>query len=122
MKHEPGTRCRTRRVGAKVALAPSGDGHPVRGPRPRDITPQARGREKTMETNRQKVVEQSTPAAPDQLPARAKGLSRKQLYAMGKELRNACPRRSRARWKAARGRPDAVRLVLAAAVIRGCRA
>jgi len=33
---------------------------------------------------------------------------------MGKELRNACPRRSHARWKAARGRPDTVRLVLAA--------
>ena len=67
-----------------------------------------------MDSNRQKAGVQSKPAAPDQHPARAKGLSRKQLYAMGKELRNACPRRSHARWKAARGRPDAVRLVLAA--------
>jgi Uncharacterized protein conserved in bacteria (DUF2252) len=29
-------------------------------------------------------------------------------------LRNACPRASQARWKAARNRPDAVRLVLEA--------
>ena len=67
-----------------------------------------------METNRQKAVEQLTRAAPARRPATAKGLSRKQLYSMGKELRNACPRRSHARGKAARGRPDAVRLVLAA--------
>jgi len=67
-----------------------------------------------MDTNRQKTVEPSTPAASDQHPASTKGLSRKQLYAIGKELRNACPRASHAKWKAARNRPDAVGLVLAA--------
>jgi uncharacterized protein (DUF2252 family) len=67
-----------------------------------------------MYTNRQKTVESSTPAASNHQPAAAKGLSRRQLYDMGKELRNACPRRSHAGWKAARNRPDAVGLVLAA--------
>jgi uncharacterized protein (DUF2252 family) len=66
-------------------------------------------------TNREeKAVKQSPPAASDQHPASAKGRSRKELYAMGKELRTTCPRRSHAGWKAARNRPDAVRMVLAA--------
>jgi uncharacterized protein (DUF2252 family) len=66
-------------------------------------------------TNRKEhAVEESTPAAPDQHPAPAKGLSRKELYAMGKGLRTTCPRRSHAGWKAPRNRPDTVDMVLAA--------
>jgi len=67
-----------------------------------------------MDANRQKTEEPSTPVAADQSPASTKALPRKQLYAIGKELRNACPRVSHARWKPARNRPDAVGMVLAA--------
>src|SRR5512146_2756263 len=71
-------------------------------------------REDIMDANRQKTEEPSTPVAADQSPASTKALPRKQLYAIGKELRNACPRVSHARWKPARNRPDAVGMVLAA--------
>jgi uncharacterized protein (DUF2252 family) len=66
-----------------------------------------------MQTNRQKSVERSTPAASDQ-PVSTKGLSRAELYALGKQLRNACPRQSHAVWKAGHTRPDPVGLVLEA--------
>jgi uncharacterized protein (DUF2252 family) len=39
---------------------------------------------------------------------------RDELYQMGKALRDKCPRKSHANWKAAAGRPDAVELVLQA--------
>lgn len=41
-------------------------------------------------------------------------LSRAERYALGKSLREACPRGSHAIWKPAPGRPDPVQLVLAA--------
>jgi len=62
----------------------------------------------------QEAADLSKPGRPHQHPTSAKGLSRKQLYAIGKELRNACPRRSHAKWKAAKNRPDPVSLLLEA--------
>jgi uncharacterized protein (DUF2252 family) len=44
----------------------------------------------------------------------AKGLSRDESYALGRRLREACPRTSHAAWKAPHGRPDAVAMVLKA--------
>ena len=41
-------------------------------------------------------------------------LKRDELYQMGKALRNKCPRKSHANWKAPANRPDAVQLVLQA--------
>src|SRR5688572_2033320 len=41
-------------------------------------------------------------------------LSLAEAYALGKKLRDACPRSTHARWKAPRDRPNAVDLVLAA--------
>ncbi len=43
-----------------------------------------------------------------------KGLTRNEAYAMGKALREGCPRVTHAAWKASKGRPDAVELVLRA--------
>src|SRR5215471_13292109 len=37
-------------------------------------------------------------------------LKRDELYQMGKALRNKCPRKSHANWKAPANRPDAVQL------------
>jgi len=54
------------------------------------------------------------PAASRQERASTKGLSRDESYALGRKLREACPRRSHAAWKAPRGRPDAVELILSA--------
>jgi len=42
------------------------------------------------------------------------GLSREEAIAYGKKLRESCPRKSHAHWKAPKGRPDAVELVLRA--------
>src|SRR5271169_6246326 len=47
-------------------------------------------------------------------PAFAVHGSRDQLYEAGKALRDKCPRTSHAEWKAPRGRPDPVELVLEA--------
>jgi uncharacterized protein (DUF2252 family) len=66
-----------------------------------------------MHTNRQKSAERSTPAVFNQ-PAPVKGLSRTELYALGKQLRDACPRESHGRWQAPRTRPDPVNLLLEA--------
>ncbi len=44
----------------------------------------------------------------------SKGLSRNEAYALGKKLREACPRESHAGWAPPKGRPDAVDLVLEA--------
>src|SRR4051794_22457684 len=40
--------------------------------------------------------------------------SRSELYKAGKALRETCPRKTHAAWKAAAGRPDPVQLVLEA--------
>ncbi len=47
-------------------------------------------------------------------PAFTPHRSRAERYAMGKSLREACPRSAHATWKAPAGRPDPVRLVLEA--------
>jgi hypothetical protein len=67
-----------------------------------------------MATKRQRKVNESKPVSPRQSPASAKGLSWDQAYALGKQLRESCPRRSHAVWKAPQGRPDPVGLVLKA--------
>jgi uncharacterized protein (DUF2252 family) len=68
-----------------------------------------------METITAEVVEPSKPAVADQpTPESRKELTRAGLYALGKQLRSACPRSSHAERKAPRNRPDAVGLVLAA--------
>lgn len=68
-----------------------------------------------MGENREEEGKPSEPAvSKQQSPASTKGLSRPELYALGKQLRTACPRASHAGWKAARDRPDAVRLPLEA--------
>src|SRR6185369_7372331 len=67
----------------------------------------------SMHTTRHKSAQRSMPS-PANAPAVTKGLSRSELYALGKELRNDCPRNLHARWKARRNRPDPVRLVLQA--------
>jgi hypothetical protein len=54
----------------------------------------------------QRVVKSKTAA--EVLP------KRDELYQMGKSLRNKCPRKSHATWKAPANRPDAVELVLQA--------
>jgi uncharacterized protein (DUF2252 family) len=66
-----------------------------------------------MHTTRQKSVQRSMPS-PANPPASTKGLSRPELYALGKQLRHACPRNSHARWQAVRARPDPVDLILEA--------
>ena len=45
-------------------------------------------------------------------PVPTKGLSRNESYALGKKLRDACPREAHAGWTAPKNRPDAVDLVL----------
>jgi uncharacterized protein (DUF2252 family) len=67
-----------------------------------------------MATKRQLKVNQEEPVVPKQGPASAKGLSRDQVYALGKQLRETCPRRSHGVWKAPQGRPHPVDLVLKA--------
>jgi hypothetical protein len=67
-----------------------------------------------MAKKKQLKGDQSEPVAPMQLPASTEGLSWDQAYALGKQLREACPRRSHAVWKASQGRPDPVHLVLKA--------
>ena len=50
--------------------------------------------------------------ASSKAPVPTKGLSRNESYALGKKLRDACPRESHAGWTAPKNRPDAVDLVL----------
>jgi uncharacterized protein (DUF2252 family) len=50
--------------------------------------------------------------APTKTPVSTKGLTRDESYALGKRLREECPRDSHAAWKAPHGRPDPVDLVL----------
>jgi len=56
----------------------------------------------------QRVNKSKTSSAPTPLP------KRDELYQMGKVLRNKCPRKSHAKWRAPANRPSAVELVLQA--------
>ena len=58
-------------------------------------------------------VERVKPALPQGTTV-SRGLSRDEAYALGKKLREACPRESHAGWTPPKGRPDAVDLVLEA--------
>ncbi len=64
-----------------------------------------------MATRRKGGVEYAEPT-PTQGSASAKGLSKAEARALGKQLRDACPRASHAAWKAPKGRPDPVQLIL----------
>lgn len=66
-----------------------------------------------MATKQKGQVQHADPA-PAQGPASAKRLSGDEARALGKRLREACPRESHAAWKAPSVRGDAVELVLAA--------
>jgi uncharacterized protein (DUF2252 family) len=66
-----------------------------------------------MHTTRQKSAHRSMQSLAN-APVATKGLSRPELYALGKQLRNDCPRNSHAQWQAAKARPDPVDLVLEA--------
>lgn len=66
-----------------------------------------------MATNKAGRTEGEKPPEP-RGPGLMKGLSRSEACALGKKLREACPRESHARWKAPKNRPDAVELVLEA--------
>ena len=70
--------------------------------------------EKTVATKKNESSRKPVPAASRQERASTKGLSRDESYALGRKLREACPRRSHASWKAPKGRPDAVELILSA--------
>lgn len=50
--------------------------------------------------------------ASSRVPVPTKGLSRNESYALGKKLRDACPRDAHAVWTAPKNRPDPVDLVL----------
>src|SRR5262249_19852210 len=70
-------------------------------------------RQTEMAERRQAVMERPEPVALERSPA-PRGLARDEAYALGKKLREACPRSSHGEWKAGRDRPDAVDLVLRA--------
>ena len=55
----------------------------------------------------------SSRGAPKTPAALSPGLSRAELYAMGKALRDKCPRASHAKWAPPRNRPDPLELILA---------
>src|SRR5580700_1545482 len=57
--------------------------------------------------------------ATNKIPSSTAHRSRAELKAMGKALRDKCPRTSHAEWKPPRDRPDPVRLVLKADEGRG---
>jgi uncharacterized protein (DUF2252 family) len=67
-----------------------------------------------MAMKKEEAADKPEQRAPLPVPASVKGLSRDEAYALGRQLRKACPRGSHADWKAAQGRPDAVQLVLEA--------
>ncbi len=62
----------------------------------------------------QRGEERTKTLAPERAPATARGTSREEAYALGKKLRESCPRGAHAEWKTPRDRPDAVDLVLRA--------
>src|SRR3954463_12012162 len=63
---------------------------------------------KKRDKSEQRVIKSNTSSAPLVL------MKRDDPYQMGKSLRNKCPRKSHATWKAPANRPDAVELVLQA--------
>ena len=67
-----------------------------------------------MQNDKLKPVKELGQADPELTPAFTRHPSRAERYAMGKSLREACPRSSHAAWKAPAGRPDPVDLVLEA--------
>ena len=67
-----------------------------------------------MAERRQQLLEAPEPSVAARAPAPARSLPRDEAYALGRKLREACPRSSHADWKAARDRPDPVDLVLRA--------
>jgi len=67
-----------------------------------------------MAAKREEPVDRPGQEAPQPALVSVKGLSRDEAYALGKQLRKACPRNSHADWKPAPERPDAVQLVLEA--------
>lgn len=66
-----------------------------------------------MGTKRTGMIHRTEPAPAKGGPV-AKGLRRAEAFALGKQLREACPRESHAGWTPPKGRPDAVQLVLEA--------
>jgi uncharacterized protein (DUF2252 family) len=66
-----------------------------------------------MNTKSKREAQSATPT-PTRDPASAKGLSKDEARALGKRLRDTCPRSSHAIWKAPLDRPDPVQLVLQA--------
>ena len=67
-----------------------------------------------MPTESQKPAKGPAPSDAEHPSAFAHHMSRAERHAMGKALRETCPRTSHAVWKAAAGRPDPVGLVLEA--------
>ena len=65
-----------------------------------------------MATRKSAETHKPQPGAPEKAPVAVKGLSREESTALGKRLREACPRDSHASWKAPHNRPDPVDLVL----------
>src|SRR5262245_36417884 len=66
-----------------------------------------------MAERRQQVLEAVESNGHERSPA-PRGLARDEAYALGKKLREVCPRSAHAKWKAASDRPDPVELVLRA--------
>ncbi|MFN7986671.1 MAG: DUF2252 domain-containing protein [Thermoanaerobaculia bacterium] len=66
-----------------------------------------------MATKKRSKAGKTKPAS-EKAPAKMTGLSREDAYALGKRLREACPRESHAGWTPAKNRPDAIELVLEA--------
>ena len=64
-----------------------------------------------MNTKPKREVQSAAPA-PARDPASAKGLSKDAARALGKRLRDACPRSSHSVWKAPKDRSDPVQMVL----------
>jgi uncharacterized protein (DUF2252 family) len=65
-----------------------------------------------MKTDAPGIEKQQGPSEVIQLPEGFQDLTQAERYAMGKELRKACPRDSHSEWKPPAGRPDALQLVL----------
>jgi uncharacterized protein (DUF2252 family) len=75
-------------------------------------------KEVVMQKNPHKTAQGKKQAEADPVPAVNPRLSRAERYAMGKRLRETCPRTSHALWKAPVRRTDAVKLTLAAEIGR----
>ncbi len=67
-----------------------------------------------MATKRTRKDETRQPVAPAESSIPARGMRREESYEFGKKLRDACPKRAHAGWKAPANRLDPVQLVLEA--------